>query len=390
MAESREPFLRVTFGGGRFAAHVMPVDALAELVTLQQVVLELARAEFKRRNPDRVRVPRGFAQAARLDLSATEANCFTATLRREAPTLLPGIDPAIVDVVIASRDAIVAVLDGAAQGREPGELPAKSRRLLARMGDRLGPGEWIEIRTRRDATGARVDDETRARLSALLHAPLEQVTDLDGEVEEIDDRRGTFLLRLRDRRAVSVDFDRAQRGEVIDALDRRPAVRVQVRARVQWSAAPRAQDVESFEVVDHERWPEVERVWQRIDQLAQVPEGWMNGAGEAPGDAVRARAREVLARLLVDHPEVPRPKVFPTPDGGLQAEWVFDRIAADARFSPRDGAIEADAVDADRATTWDRTFTAEEVRRDDASALAAWLNEVRGLRGNGDVHEVRA
>lgn len=380
----------MTFGGGRFAAHVMPVDALAELVTLQQVVLELARAEFKRRNPDRVRVPRGFAQAARLDLCATEPNCFTATLTREAPPILSGMDPALVDVVVASRDAVVSVLDGAAQGREPGELPAKARKLLARMGDRLGPGEWIEIRAKRDASAARVDDGTRARLSALLHAPLEQVTDLDGEVEQFFDESDTIALRLRDRRVVSLKFDRVQRAEVLDALARCPAVRVQARARVQWAASPRAQDVESFEVVDHERWPDVERLWQRIDQLAEVPEGWMNGAGEAPGDAVRARAREVLARLLVDHPEVPRPKVFPTPDGGLQAEWLFDRVAAEARFSARDGTIEAEAADADSDRAWERVFAAEEVRRDDASMLAAWLDDVGGLRGNEDVREVRS
>jgi len=381
VAESREPFLRVTFGGGRFAAHVMPVDALAELVTLQQVVLELARAEFKRRNPDRVRVPRGFAQAARLDLAATEPNCFTASLTREAPPVLPGMDPAIVDVVVASRDAVVSVLEGVAAGREPGELPAKARRLLARMGDRLGADEWIEIRMKPDTTAARVDASTRAKLSTLLHAPLEQVTDLDGEVEQFSDESEVIVLRLRDRRTVSLRFDRAQRAEVLDALTRRPAVRVQARARVQWGPSPRVLEVESFEVVDHERWPDIERLWQRIEQLAGVPEGWLNGAGEAPSDAVLAQAREVLARLLVDHAEVPRPKVFPTPDGGLQAEWVFGRVAADVRFAPRDGAIEAEAADADSDATWARAFSVDEVRRDDASALAAWLRDVGGLRG---------
>lgn len=119
-----------------------------------------------------------------------------------------------------------------------------------------------------------------------------------------------------------------------------------------------------------------ERIRVRMQTLAELPEGWHGGEGVAPSPDALTRAREVLARLLVEYPAIPRPKTFPTPEGGVQAEWACGSVIADARFAHEGGAIVAEAVRTGTPEEWDRTFTEKEVTRDDVSKLAEWLQTV--------------
>jgi len=234
MADESDGFLRVTFRGGRFDRHSVPVDVLAELVTLQQALFELASAEFKRRHAERTHLPRGFAESARLYLTETERNCFTASMDRNAAPTLPGLDPEAIDIVIWARGTMLEAFEG----RLAPTVGRRELKALARVGDRLGAGEAMELRVRPSASPSRVNHTSRARIATTLHEPLEQVTDLEGEVEGVEDRRSIFALKLSDRRTVSVPFERAEKADVVEALDRRPVTRVRVRGRVQWSTSP--------------------------------------------------------------------------------------------------------------------------------------------------------
>lgn len=376
VADEGEVFLRVTFRGGRFDQHTVPVDVLAELATLQQAILALATKEFKRRNPTRRRRPAGFTRSARLYLSATEHNCLTAVVTRDAAPLLPNIDPVLVDVFAVARQQLFDVIE---RGPRPDDDQAMLK-VVKRLGERLDAEESIELRVTTSDPPARVDLGSRERVARALQEPVEQVTELEGEVDRIDDSREQFALKLRNGRVVTVALDRAARGEVAEAFSQRPAVRLRVRGRVQWSEPPRVLDSAEIEVFDHERKGDVDKLWARIAFLGELPEGWHGGEGVAPSPDALTRARDVLARLLVEYPAIPRPKTFPTPEGGVQAEWTCGSVIADARFAHEGGAIVAEAVRTGTPEEWDGSFTAQEVTRDDVSMLAAWLQRVGVVR----------
>ncbi len=373
MADESNTFLRVTFRGGRFDRHAMPVDVLAELTSLQKALFELASAEYRRRHPEAKRRPRGFAEQARLYLTETEHNCFTASIARDAEPTLPGIDPETLDVFAHARSSLFEAF----QGEGPTTTARSVLKVLARVGDRLGEGEEIELRSRKGDAPVRVDHASRARIAATLREPLEQVEDLEGEVEKVDDLNHIVELRTRDRRVVRVPFDSTQRPDVLDALLLRPALRVRVRARVREGTPSTATMVDEFDVVDHERRGDIENLWRRLDELAALEGGWLDGAGLAPEAGVVARVREVLAKLLAEH-DVPRPKVFPLEEGDLQAEWMFGLVSADVCFK-QDGSILCSAVHAHDDKTLDAAFEEAEVTRHDASKLAAWIAEARAL-----------
>lgn len=58
----------------------------------------------------------------------------------------------------------------------------------------------------------------------------------------------------------------------------------------------------------------------QIDRLASMNDGWLDGDGAAPSQEGLEALRTLLESLA------PRPTLYPTPEGGVQAEWsIGDR-----------------------------------------------------------------
>jgi len=76
----------------------------------------------------------------------------------------------------------------------------------------------------------------------------------------------------------------------------------------------------------------------RLDELAKLKAGWLDGEGMRPDALALARARRTLGELLSF--EVPRPRVFATSEGGVQAEWTVGEHEVSVTFEP-DGKLYA-------------------------------------------------
>jgi hypothetical protein len=62
----------------------------------------------------------------------------------------------------------------------------------------------------------------------------------------------------------------------------------------------------------------------QIDELKLLTDGWLDGRGKAPDPGGLDWARELLETHLPDHVQLPH--LYPTPDGGIQAEWNLHGI----------------------------------------------------------------
>jgi hypothetical protein len=131
------------------------------------------------------------------------------------------------------------------------------------------------------------------------------------------------------------------------------------------------------------RW-RLQTVRERLNLLAKAPPGWADGEGLTPAPAVVARAWDVIARLLADCPDIARPKLYPTPEGEVQAEWSTKRYAVEVLFR-RTGTIEAVATDLAHVDADDdeESFAANAVDKDDAGRLAVWLRTFLGKADGG-------
>jgi hypothetical protein len=77
-----------------------------------------------------------------------------------------------------------------------------------------------------------------------------------------------------------------------------------------------------------------ERANERLHELAQLDQGWLDGDGEAIAPAALRLARAALRSLA--HAGAPPPRIYPTPEGGVQAEWSIAPWAIEALFGPDD------------------------------------------------------
>lgn len=375
MEDAAKTFLELTFDGGRFAAHSVPVDVLAELATVQQLILRVARHLFFQHHPDRKRLPRGFLDAAQLHLAASESNCFTAELHR--PGTWAGASPQDLELFEEARDLSISALFAAGEGQPlPASFPAHESDLLVEIGRRLNDDEGLVIRGGAAVPAVRVDQQSRARLARVARRPLERVESLDGEVEQLDDVNDRFWLRTREGERIEIPFETTQREVLLEALALRPIARVRVRGQLVLTAQRKMKRVEELEIVDDERAPEVQRVWDRLRSFERITDGWLEGEGRAPTQLALARAQEVLARLLIDHRGVERPHVFPSPQGGVQAEWVIGQWAAEICFDPEDGSIEAEATHGDTGEERPTLFTKDRVTAEDVTPLVRWLESL--------------
>ncbi|MEO5372072.1 MAG: hypothetical protein H7833_18540 [Magnetococcus sp. DMHC-1] len=60
-------------------------------------------------------------------------------------------------------------------------------------------------------------------------------------------------------------------------------------------------------------------VFARLIELRCIEDGWLDGAGQAPQEVVLDWCAERLGSNL----DLPVPHLYPTAEGGVQAEWTF-------------------------------------------------------------------
>lgn len=80
------------------------------------------------------------------------------------------------------------------------------------------------------------------------------------------------------------------------------------------------------------------KVSDRLEELRNLPDGWLDGDGAAPSSEALASAERFLGFLEAD---VPAPVLYPTPEGGCQAEWSReeDELEVTLCFEPDGSAI---------------------------------------------------
>lgn len=85
----------------------------------------------------------------------------------------------------------------------------------------------------------------------------------------------------------------------------------------------------------------LEALDSRIAELAELKPGWLDGAGVPLTLEALGKARITLTELLLL--DVPRARIYPTPEGGVQAEWAAGSYEISVTFEP-DGSSDALAV----------------------------------------------
>jgi hypothetical protein len=286
------------FEGERFGRHALDVECTQELVAYRNIVLECAKALWRRRNPGRVRLPKGFEDGFRLQFSEVLEGSAVVPLRRvqfsEQGELDLGDD---FDAAATLIDETITAADG--DDLLPDALPPSVIPLFCELGRSLRPDETLFTRSRHNNVSAAYTARARERLAEWSGPTYEDVVDIVGEVRMVNVGSGQFSMQPAGSDAqVMGRFDPGHEGPVLEALRHHRTARLRVQGTGEFSTTDgqmrRFVRVESVTVAttsEREYDDTATPIWQRLEALGQSvpPAVW-----ESVPDDLSTRIDEVV------------------------------------------------------------------------------------------------
>jgi hypothetical protein len=326
---SSSPFVTLIFRGARFQRAAMPVEALPELAAYRELVLAVAKVLFQVGNPDRQRLPKGFEAGFRLVLERIEPGSaipIVSRLSDEPPMMMLFPVSAAPDWFDKARDVVERGIAAAAKGKQlPDEL---SKEILARFnafGRTLGEDESIVVAQPGRREGAVYDRKVRRRLVLQAQATYEDEVNLLGEVRAADKDAEGFALRTSDGRKLEVHAPPLFFPLALRSLGESALVRVRGTGLYDADATllkvTMASDVSLAEEGEEQTRPGCPTpVETQVESLKSLAAGWYDESSQAYDPSSLAWLGKLLLGLL-DGFQLPRPYIYPTPEGLARAEW---------------------------------------------------------------------
>lgn len=314
-----ESFLKPKLTGPRFDGGVVPLRVLADFAVLELMIVDIAKWKFLSENSNRKRVPRGFTDGISLKLTGVEEGSAVPviSLFLAATTLFP---PAAKSYFELARDAIVLSIREAGEDRPITALPPDMLGHFARFGRSLEPGEAVVFEDPSAGPPARLTRETRHRL--VTASTVKEYTGdvvLHGNITGMEAKLGWFNLERPDGTAVEVPLAQPHFETVLDAFTnyaKGQKARVRIYAGGRFDRDRRLKGIES---VDQVVVIDPLDVRARVEELKLLRHGWLDGEGRiAPPTGLDWIASAFEERYPDD---LRLPYLFPTPGGGVLAEW---------------------------------------------------------------------
>lgn len=311
------PLLSPTLDGGRFSLGVLPLDVVPDLLAYQTLLRELSKHLYRQRNR-RKHVPRGFDEAIHLSITAINKGSLSLAMERTSPpvkpqTTLPFVTEDYDLLLQDSNDFVARTLASLDSGHGLGDFPPHLLRHLVQVGRSLKPEESFEFRSPRAANSVRLDSGVRRKLIALQADKYESPHVQTGKIVGGDAERGE--LRLSDNGDTFTCY--CSTDEVTRWL-RFVGSRVQISGMGEFSAKG---VLIRFTAVDQTSLasdaPSIELQFARLGDLKP---GWFDQESPAIDRLLLRNIQELLSKLMVDM-DIPTPYLYPTPQGGIRAEW---------------------------------------------------------------------
>ena len=306
---------------------------LGDLSVLREMVVEVAKWRYLEAHPNRERSPRGFADGISFDLvRVDEGSAIPVVELTSKPAQLAGMPAAYESDFIEARDAIIRAIAASERDEAPTKyLPQRYLSFFDRFGRGLKEGESIDFSSTIDGTSALLTRESRRRL--VLASQMKEVTQevrIRGYISEMDQDRMSFELQLWDGHKVKGVIDEAYREPIMEVFSR---YREQSKALIQGIGKYDRQDrLVSLNSVGEIEILDALDVSARLDDLRMLKDGWLDGEGKAPEVEFLDWFADRFERKYP--PEFPLPYVYPTPEGGIQAEWSIPSCEASLTIDP--------------------------------------------------------
>jgi hypothetical protein len=316
-----DEFLKPRLTGKRFDDHTIPLELLEDFAALEELLIEVAKWIYLNENTDRRRVPRGFADGVALKLSSIENGSVIPNILLVSTSL--GLFPNHNQQYFEkAKQNILLSIDAA--GKEEQVTTFIPENLLVyfnRIGKRLKDDETIDF-SPGSKLEAKLNKVTRKRL-VLASSKISEVTNettIRGTIPEVDKNKQTFTLLANNGQRVAARLEEPHSATVLEAFNS-----YESRSRVLISGVGRFDKNDkliSFESIEHISILDPLDIPSRLEELSNLENGWLNGEGTG----IKKEHLIWFADIFENNynPALPLPYLYPTPSGGIQAEWSFE------------------------------------------------------------------
>jgi hypothetical protein len=371
------PFLKPRLVGERFENAAIPLEVLRDLAALEEMVVEVAKWRFLQDHPARKRTPRGFTSGISLKVTAIEDGSAIPVIGLFVASL--GLFPDANQLYFErAREQIISAID-AAEHNEPiaPHLPDSLLGYFDRLGRSLRDGESIEFRPTDTERPARLTKATRRKL-VLASSQVKELTEdvtLRGRVPQADQDKMTFIVQLINGTRVPASVGTEHIDTVIEAFNGyRSGVRIALQGIGRYNRLERLQGIDA---VQHISLLDSNDIDARLDELRALRAGWLDGLGEALRSSGVDWLGNAFQRYYPDH--LPLPFLYPTVEGGVQAEWSLPphEVSITVSLETRRGEWHSLNLD-------DDTEGSQEVDLESADGWAWLSSEIARL---GEIHD---
>lgn len=308
-----QAFLSPRLIGKRFDEHTVPLEILKDFAALEEMLIEVAKWKFRQAYPDSLRVQRNFSKGLELHLLQVEEGSAIPAIVLMCTGLVPVANAQYLE---QARTEIVVAIQQAQQGKTP-NLPADLMSYFDRFGRGLRDGEAIEFRNE-NQTLITYTPADRKRLIKLSKAEswTEEMA-LRGRIPSIAQDKLSFQIELSDGVKLTAPLTEQHWSTVLAAVN---GYRAGTYMLFQGVVKKDRQDhLQAFEFIEHISHLDPLDVTLRLEALAKLKQGWLDGKGHAP-------TIEQLQWLIVAFEDnfdndLLLPYLYPTAEGGVQAEW---------------------------------------------------------------------
>jgi hypothetical protein len=384
-----DSFARLTFRGTRFDRAAMPLEALPELAAYRDLVLAFARILYKKQNPDRQRLPKGFDESLKLVLERLEAGSTVAAVARKTSPPEGLFDAeGEHDYFGEARDLITEIIDKEGESELAPEFEDALGRFTA-FGRTLSDDESIVVSTESRTGKTPYTRSVRKRILLRHQTTYEDEVLLVGEVRMADLDKEGFSLRIASGRRIDVQTLPLFFPLALRSLQ--GAATVRIRGTGLYDAqgvlirVPMASDVsldEEGNTASGNRFGCPASLDHQLEGLLSLPAGWYDGEGESYRSESIGWLKSLMDSLTTAF-ELPTPYVYPAVDGAVRFEWSTAGREVTLSITPSDRKGWALAMDA--RTTEHSELQMEFSQPGAESRLGRFLAEHLGGDGTGHV-----
>lgn len=314
--ERRQEFLKPTLRGERFEGHAVPLELLKDFSALEEMLVEVAKWKFKQEHPNRERTQRNFANGIELQLAGVEdGSAKLAIVIAFSSALL--FHPSI-PYFEQARGEIINAIALSADDR-PQVLPTRYLSYFDRFGRGLRSGESIEFAHEGRTVSLNPDIRKKLVHSAQVETWTEEAA-LRAKIYSANQPNDRFGFELSDGTRADAPLNNKYREVVLDALKGYPSgAFVLIQGVIQ---RDRKDHLTGFESIDHVTPLDPLDVSLRLEQMATLKDGWLDGKGHAPDKDNLTWLADMFDAYF--NGDLPLPYLYPTAEGGVQAEWSMN------------------------------------------------------------------